>query len=239
MVESLASGHVDGFCVGAPWNSVAVDLGVGNILHFGCEIMARVSEKVLALRRCWAEENHDMVCALCVPACAAEFADKAANREHVALTVSRRLGAASELLFEHFSETSRLRVTVSPQKRFLHCHWRRRREPARPRSGCPRLCPDYPVGQANAHELQATAKAFFALTFMTRQLGMRLNRRQQNARQDWCLRWRGFRCRRHHGLFDVVTKQALSTTPRRRSLILRCTNIPQAAPHMSNKLLIW
>ena len=51
MVESLASGHVDGFCVGAPWNSVAVDLGVGNILHFGCEIMARVSEKVLALRR--------------------------------------------------------------------------------------------------------------------------------------------------------------------------------------------
>ena len=25
MVESLASGHVDGFCVGAPWNSVAVE----------------------------------------------------------------------------------------------------------------------------------------------------------------------------------------------------------------------
>ena len=99
MVESLASGHVDGFCVGAPWNSVAVDLGVGNILHFGCEIMARVSEKVLALRRCWAEENHDMVCALVrALACAAEFADKAANREHVALTVSRRLGAASELV---------------------------------------------------------------------------------------------------------------------------------------------
>jgi hypothetical protein len=25
MVDSLANGHVDGFCVGAPWNSVAVD----------------------------------------------------------------------------------------------------------------------------------------------------------------------------------------------------------------------
>ena len=48
MVESLASGHVDAFCVGAPWNSVAVDSGVGHILHFGCEIMAHVSEKVLA-----------------------------------------------------------------------------------------------------------------------------------------------------------------------------------------------
>lgn len=34
MVESLASGHVDGFCVGAPWNSVAVDLGIGRILHW-------------------------------------------------------------------------------------------------------------------------------------------------------------------------------------------------------------
>ncbi len=34
MVESLQNGHVDGFCVGAPWNSVAVDLGIGHILHF-------------------------------------------------------------------------------------------------------------------------------------------------------------------------------------------------------------
>ena len=50
MVESLASGHVDGFCVGAPWNSVAVELGVGRILHFGSDIIARASEKVLAMR---------------------------------------------------------------------------------------------------------------------------------------------------------------------------------------------
>ena len=41
------------FLVGAPLNSVAVDLGVGNILHFRCEIMAQVSEKVLALRQRW------------------------------------------------------------------------------------------------------------------------------------------------------------------------------------------
>src|SRR5262245_54155456 len=33
MVESLANKHVDAFCVGAPWNSVAVDLGIGYILH--------------------------------------------------------------------------------------------------------------------------------------------------------------------------------------------------------------
>ena len=57
MVESLASQQVDGFCVGAPWNSVAVDLGIGCILHFGCEILARATEKVLAVRARWAQEN--------------------------------------------------------------------------------------------------------------------------------------------------------------------------------------
>ena len=47
MVESLASRQVDAFCVGAPWNSVAVDLGIGFILHFVSDILARAAEKVL------------------------------------------------------------------------------------------------------------------------------------------------------------------------------------------------
>jgi len=99
MVESLANEHVDAFCVGAPWNSVAVDLGVGNILHFGCEIMAQVSEKVLALRQRWADENPDTVCALVrALARATEFADQAVNREHVAHIVAQRLGTTSELV---------------------------------------------------------------------------------------------------------------------------------------------
>src|SRR5476651_203589 len=50
MVESLANKYVDGFCVGAPWNSVAVDLGIGFILHFVSEILPRAAEKVLAFQ---------------------------------------------------------------------------------------------------------------------------------------------------------------------------------------------
>ena len=46
--------HVDGFCVGAPWNSVAVDLGIGHILHLCLEILQRAGEKVLAVRARWA-----------------------------------------------------------------------------------------------------------------------------------------------------------------------------------------
>src|SRR5262245_15247174 len=61
MVDSLANGHVDGFCVGAPWNSVAVDAGIGRILHFGCDIVARCSEKVLAIRSQWAAQNTNVV----------------------------------------------------------------------------------------------------------------------------------------------------------------------------------
>ena len=34
-------------------------LGVGRILHFGCEIMARASEKVLAVRERWAADNNE------------------------------------------------------------------------------------------------------------------------------------------------------------------------------------
>ena len=60
MVESLANKHVDAFCVGAPWNSVAVDLGIGHILHFVSEILQRAAEKVLAVRARWAEENPDV-----------------------------------------------------------------------------------------------------------------------------------------------------------------------------------
>ena len=57
MVDSIAGGQIDGFCVGAPWNSIAVDRGVGRILHFGSDIMQRAAEKVLAVRQPWADKN--------------------------------------------------------------------------------------------------------------------------------------------------------------------------------------
>ncbi len=48
MVEALESGAVDGFCVGSPWNSVAVQARRGRIVALGCEIVADAPEKVLA-----------------------------------------------------------------------------------------------------------------------------------------------------------------------------------------------
>ena len=101
MAESLGNGHVDGFCVGAPWNSAAVDLGIGRILHFGAEIMARAAEKVLALRRDWADRHPDVVVRL-VRALerAAAFVADPANRDEVAelLAAPGRLAVAPDLI---------------------------------------------------------------------------------------------------------------------------------------------
>ena len=104
MVESLASGHVDGFCVGAPWNSVAVDSGVGRILHFGCEIMARASEKVLAVREHWAAENNETLGRL-IRALkqASAFVDAPDNHPAAAAAVARRLGVEADLVTRSFA----------------------------------------------------------------------------------------------------------------------------------------
>jgi ABC-type nitrate/sulfonate/bicarbonate transport system substrate-binding protein len=85
MVDSLANGHVDGFCVGAPWNSVAVDRGVGHILHFVSDILVRAAEKVLAVRQNWSEKNPDVLAALVRAAArAAEFIEQPDNRAEAA-----------------------------------------------------------------------------------------------------------------------------------------------------------
>jgi NitT/TauT family transport system ATP-binding protein len=49
--DALAAGEVDGICVGEPWNSVAVDRGVGRIALVTAQIWRRGVEKVLAMRR--------------------------------------------------------------------------------------------------------------------------------------------------------------------------------------------
>jgi two-component system, oxyanion-binding sensor len=101
MVESLANGHVDGFCVGAPWNSVAVDLGVGFILHFVSEILLRAAEKVLAVRDRWAQEHPDTLLRLMrAHGRAAAFIEDEAHRDEVAtlLAVPDRIGVAPEVI---------------------------------------------------------------------------------------------------------------------------------------------
>ena len=113
MVESLENGHVDGFCVGAPWNSIAVDHGVGHILHFVADILVHAAEKVLAIRQGWSEKNPEIVAGLVrAMSRAAEFVEAPGNRAEVARMLARpeRIGVDAEVI----QRTLDGRLKISP-----------------------------------------------------------------------------------------------------------------------------
>ena len=99
MVDSLANGQVDAFCVGAPWNSIAVDRGVGFILHFVSDILVRAAEKVLAVRQSWSEKNPQVLAALIRAAFrATEFIEhNRAETAHI-LAQPERVGVDADII---------------------------------------------------------------------------------------------------------------------------------------------
>lgn len=57
MVDSLAKGVIDGYCVGEPWNTIAVQHGIGSIISTGYEIWPNAQEKVLAVTESWHQKH--------------------------------------------------------------------------------------------------------------------------------------------------------------------------------------
>jgi len=57
MVDSLAQGVIDGFCVGEPWNSIAVEYGAGVMATTGVKVWNGAPEKVLAVSEAWHVRN--------------------------------------------------------------------------------------------------------------------------------------------------------------------------------------
>lgn len=124
MAESIASGHVDAFCVGAPWNSAAVDLGLAHILHFVSDILTRAAEKVLAVREPWARDNPEVVAKLVrAHRAAADFIESPEHREEASVILSRpdRIGVDPEVILRTL--TGRLKVspdgTIRESSRYL------------------------------------------------------------------------------------------------------------------------
>ena len=120
MVDSLAGGQVDAFCVGAPWNSVAVDRGVGRILHFVSDILERAAEKVLAIRQSWSERNPQVAAALIRSAHrATEFIGQPENRAETARILAQpaRLGVDADVILR----TLNGRLKISPDGAMREC----------------------------------------------------------------------------------------------------------------------
>src|SRR6201999_2895858 len=124
MADSLAGGQVDAFCVGAPWNSIAVDRGVGHILHFVSDILVRAAEKVLAIRQSWAEKHPETVAGLIRAASrAAVFVGRPENRAEVAriLEQPQHLGIDAEVILRTLN--GRLRISPDGTMRESSRYW--------------------------------------------------------------------------------------------------------------------
>lgn len=84
MVSNLEAGQIDGFCVGGPWNSYAVEQNTGKILITGYEIWNNSPEKVLGVTQEWADKYPDThLCLIKALLESAAWIDKKDNRKEV------------------------------------------------------------------------------------------------------------------------------------------------------------
>ncbi len=120
ITENLRQGRIDGFCVGAPWNSLAVAEGLGVIVTTKSELWPMSPEKVLGVREAWAESNGATLAALVralVRACC--WLDEASNHQEAAAILARAeyIGVAASVISEPLSGQMRLgrgRVSAVP-----------------------------------------------------------------------------------------------------------------------------
>jgi len=91
MAANLKAGHLAAYCVGEPWNSVAVLAGSGMIAATSAEIAPLHPEKVLMVRRDFAEtraEEHVRLIAAMLEACS--FCDAPQNQPQILELLARR-----------------------------------------------------------------------------------------------------------------------------------------------------
>jgi ABC-type nitrate/sulfonate/bicarbonate transport system substrate-binding protein len=126
MVESLRAGHVDGFCVGEPWNSLAVAEDIGRIVVTKSQLLPRGAEKVLALRADF-EAQPRLGPLLRALSEAARWADGAENRPRLAALLARAeyVGAPADLIERALGGRLALgagRETVDAEFMYFHRH---------------------------------------------------------------------------------------------------------------------
>ncbi|RMF63294.1 MAG: ATP-binding cassette domain-containing protein, partial [Cyanobacteria bacterium J069] len=101
MVAALKSGSIDGYCVGEPWNSRAIQEGLGYAIATDLDIWPGHLEKVLGVREDWADrypKTHIALSTALLEAC--EYCDDRRHREELAelLSQTEYVGASVEQL---------------------------------------------------------------------------------------------------------------------------------------------
>ncbi|WP_419913151.1 CmpA/NrtA family ABC transporter substrate-binding protein [Hoeflea sp.] len=126
MPDALASGQIDGFCVGEPWNSVAVGSGNGVIATTKSAIWKSSPEKVLGVRADWAERNEEQLGAfLRALYRAARWCGEPENFDALAHILARveYIGQPARLILKAL-DGSVAASQLSDQSRFFEAHAR-------------------------------------------------------------------------------------------------------------------
>jgi nitrate/nitrite transport system ATP-binding protein len=90
MINNLKEGKIDGYCVGEPWNSRAVQQKLGYIVATDTDIWAGHPEKVLGVKEDWIAKYPETHIALIKALLeAGEYCDDRRNREEIVQLISR------------------------------------------------------------------------------------------------------------------------------------------------------
>jgi two-component system, oxyanion-binding sensor len=86
----LRAGHIDGFCAGEPWNSIAQQENSGDVVALTTDIVANHPDKILAVRSEFAVSNPDVVRAMIRALVrASAFCEQPGNRAQLARLLSK------------------------------------------------------------------------------------------------------------------------------------------------------
>ncbi len=90
MPDALKTGQLDGYCVGEPWNTAAVQAGTGRIVTYKQAIWPDSPEKVLGVTRSWAHANPETLSVIMrVLSAAADWCSEPSHTAELAAMLSR------------------------------------------------------------------------------------------------------------------------------------------------------
>jgi nitrate/nitrite transport system ATP-binding protein len=99
MVAQMKAGNIDGFCVGEPWNTQAIQEGIGFAIATDLDIWAGNPEKVLGFTDAWVQQHpntHMAIVQAVLEAC--EYCDEPRHRKEIVNLLSQHLDIPQQYL---------------------------------------------------------------------------------------------------------------------------------------------
>jgi nitrate/nitrite transport system ATP-binding protein len=99
MVDRLRSHEIDGFCVGEPWNTQAVQEKIGFVIATDLDIWAGNPEKVLAFKESWVQQHpntHAAIVKAVLEAC--EYCDEPRHRQEILVLLTQYLNISPQYI---------------------------------------------------------------------------------------------------------------------------------------------